>query len=62
MKVYLILRNNEALYASVDKVDAYNWAENKFGSRADGICVDGVAIQSILFAESPPSTADGTSE
>lgn len=47
MKIYVVLHKEIALKAFKDKREAHRWAEDKYGSRTDGICVEGVNIQAI---------------
>lgn len=47
MKVYVVLNGTVVEKAFTDKWDAHSWAELKFGTKIDGICVDGVNVQAI---------------
>lgn len=47
MKIYVVLNKTEAVKAFVYKFEAHSWTEHKYGSKADGICADGVNIQAI---------------
>lgn len=47
MKAYVVLRDKipEAIF--LDKFAAHRWAEDKYGSRSDGICVEGVVVEAF---------------
>lgn len=44
MKVYIVMLHDTPQEVFLDKMEAHNWAENMYGCKADGICVDGVSV------------------
>jgi len=44
---FAVYLNQSLKYEAKTYKEAYAWAENKYGSKIDGICVDGVEIKEI---------------
>lgn len=48
-KVYVVVSPDGPQAVFEDKLQAHNWAEYKYGSRADGICLEGVYVTSCVL-------------
>lgn len=49
MKIYVVLVRGMYVKSFDSRERAYQWAENQYGCKADGICVDGVEIRSATL-------------
>ena len=47
--IWLVSLNGEALEVFLTSEKAYTWAENKYGSKQDGICVEGITIEEFYL-------------
>lgn len=48
-KIYFVLDEWKPIYVSLDKSDAHKWAEDRYGSRSDGICCDNIHVNAANY-------------